>query len=174
MDDALQTRSERLRRHYTNARIAKGQPSLRATRWLPASPLAVVCRLYGGRYWLMAWPRSRALRSCWSCSGGGSWVQACHQRCSSSHGVSQARTARSALGQLGYSAGVSAAGPPLCGAVERRFRRASRCSVVGGGWVEPGVPAERERAVDQGLVAADRGGGADLEVGPAEFVLDLF
>ena len=38
---------------------------------------------------------------------------------------------------------------------------------------EPGVPAEAERAVDQGLVAADRGVGADLEVGPAQLVLDL-
>src|SRR4051812_21616440 len=37
-----------------------------------------------------------------------------------------------------------------------------------------GVPAEREGAVHEGLVAADRGRGADLEVGPAEFVLDLF
>jgi hypothetical protein len=27
--------------------------------------------------------------------------------------------------------------------------------------------------VDQGWVTADRGGGTDLEVGPAEFVLDL-
>jgi len=35
---------------------------------------------------------------------------------------------------------------------------------------EPGVPAEAERAVDQGLVAAGRGIGADLEVGPAELV----
>src|SRR5262249_43349491 len=39
---------------------------------------------------------------------------------------------------------------------------------------EPGVPAEAERAVDQGLVAADGGVGADLEVGPAELVFDLF
>src|SRR5882762_3390752 len=38
---------------------------------------------------------------------------------------------------------------------------------------EPGVPAEAERAVDQGLVAADRDFGADLEVGPAQLVLDL-
>jgi hypothetical protein len=38
---------------------------------------------------------------------------------------------------------------------------------------EPGVPAEAEGAVDQGLVAADRGTGANLEVGPAQFVLDL-
>ncbi len=38
---------------------------------------------------------------------------------------------------------------------------------------EPGVPAERERAGDQGLVAADRGVGTDLEVGPPESVLDL-
>ena len=29
-------------------------------------------------------------------------------------------------------------------------------------------------AVDQGLVAADRGIGTDLEVGPAQLVLDLF
>src|SRR5205823_4878414 len=34
--------------------------------------------------------------------------------------------------------------------------------------------AEAECAVDQGLVAADRGVGADLEVGPAELVFDLF
>jgi hypothetical protein len=38
---------------------------------------------------------------------------------------------------------------------------------------EPGVPAEAERAVDQHLVAADGDVGADLEVGPAELVLDL-
>ena len=41
-----------------------------------------------------------------------------------------------------------------------------RCGMV----FEPGVPAEAERAVDQGLVAADRGVGADLEVGPAQLV----
>src|SRR5579859_4939421 len=35
-------------------------------------------------------------------------------------------------------------------------------------------PAERERAVDQGLVATDRGGGTNLEVGPAQLVFDLF
>src|ERR1019366_448370 len=39
---------------------------------------------------------------------------------------------------------------------------------------EPGGPAEAEGAVDQGLVAADGGVGADLEVGPAQLVLDLF
>jgi hypothetical protein len=38
---------------------------------------------------------------------------------------------------------------------------------------EPGVPAEAERAVDQGLVATDRDIGADLEVGPAQLVFDL-
>jgi hypothetical protein len=38
---------------------------------------------------------------------------------------------------------------------------------------EPGGPAEAERAVDQHLVAADREVGTDLEIGPAEFVLDL-
>jgi hypothetical protein len=39
--------------------------------------------------------------------------------------------------------------------------------------VEPGSPAEAERAVDQSLVAADRDIGADLEVGPAQLVFDL-
>jgi hypothetical protein len=39
--------------------------------------------------------------------------------------------------------------------------------------VEPGVPAEAERAVDQHLVPADRDIGADLEIGPAQLVLDL-
>ncbi len=38
---------------------------------------------------------------------------------------------------------------------------------------EPGGPAEAERAVDQHLVPADRDIGADLEVGPAQLVLDL-
>src|SRR6266702_8256123 len=38
---------------------------------------------------------------------------------------------------------------------------------------EPGVPAEAEGAVDQDLVAADGEVGADLEVSPAELVLDL-
>ena len=37
--------------------------------------------------------------------------------------------------------------------------------------VEPGVPAEAERAVDQHLVPADGDVGADLEVGPAQLVL---
>jgi hypothetical protein len=38
----------------------------------------------------------------------------------------------------------------------------------------PGLPAEGERDADQGQVAGDGGGGADLEVGPAEFVFELF
>jgi hypothetical protein len=38
---------------------------------------------------------------------------------------------------------------------------------------EPGVPAEAERAVDQHLVAADGEVGADLEIGPAQLILDL-
>ena len=39
---------------------------------------------------------------------------------------------------------------------------------------EPGGPAEAERAGDQDLVAADGDVGADLEVGPAQLILDLF
>src|SRR5207247_4027347 len=38
---------------------------------------------------------------------------------------------------------------------------------------EPGLPAERERAAHQRPVPADRTVGADLEVGPAQLVLDL-
>jgi hypothetical protein len=40
--------------------------------------------------------------------------------------------------------------------------------------VEADVPAKAECAVDQGLVAADGDVGADLEVGPAQLVFDLF
>jgi len=46
--------------------------------------------------------------------------------------------------------------------------RLVRCRVA----VEPGVPAEAERAVDQHLVAADGDVGADLEISPAQLVLD--
>ena len=47
--------------------------------------------------------------------------------------------------------------------------------VCHGGWPvgDYGLPAERERAAHEDVVAADRGGGADLEVGPAELVFDL-
>jgi hypothetical protein len=37
---------------------------------------------------------------------------------------------------------------------------------------KPGGPAEAERAVDQGLATADRGIGADLEIGSAQLVFD--
>jgi hypothetical protein len=80
--------------------------------------------------------------------------------------VSQARTARSARGQHGGPAGP---GPPLSAAGSWRWR-------CGGGWRRmggPGIPAEAEGAVDQDLVAADRDVRADLEVGPAQVVLDL-
>jgi hypothetical protein len=86
-------------------------------------------------------------------------------------GGSQARTARSAHGQDGAGGGMAARGPPLstaglwprCGTIV--LRRV---------FAEPGVPAEAERAVDQGLAPADGGVGADLEVGPAQLVFDLF
>src|SRR5438876_334999 len=84
-------------------------------------------------------------------------------------GESQARTARSARGQDGASGGPAACGPPLSAAGFRpRSCRFARCRMGG-----PGVPAEAERAVDQHLVATDGDVGADLEVGPAELVLDL-
>ena len=95
---------------------------------------------------------------------------ACHQRCSAIEGESQARIARSARGQDGAGGGKTARGPPLSAAGCRpRLLRFMRCGMV----VEPGVPAEAECGVDQGLVAADRDIGADLEVGPAQLVFDL-
>ena len=94
-----------------------------------------------------------------------------HQRCSAIQGESQARIARSARGHDGAGAGTAARGPPLSAAGSwPRCRRLVRCRMV----AEPGVPAEAERAVDQDLVAADRDIGADLEIGPAQLVLDLF
>src|SRR5690242_21787111 len=66
---------------------------------------------------------------------------------------------------------MAACGPPLSAAGSwPRCRRLVRGGMV----VEPGGPAEAEGAVDQGLVAADGGVGADLEAGPAQFVFDLF
>src|SRR5215471_13775980 len=113
---------------------------------------------------------SEFIRAC-SCGGGGALDHAGHQRCSAIAGESQARIARNAWGQDGACRDAAACGPPLSAA-----RLCPRClMLVRGGVVsEPGVPAEAERAVDQGLVAADGGVGADLEVGPAELVFDLF
>src|SRR5213078_5381486 len=70
----------------------------------------------------------------------------------------------------GAGGGAAADGPPLSAA---GFRPRCRTIMPGRVISEPGVPAEAERAVDQGLVAADREIGADLEVGPAQLVLDL-
>src|SRR5262249_43600390 len=78
-----------------------------------------------------------------------------------------ARIARSARGQDG--GGKAAWEPPLSAAGLWPRGRSVVRRVIG----EPGGPAEAERAVDQGLVAADRDVGADLEVGPAQLVLDL-
>src|SRR5215469_2769445 len=60
--------------------------------------------------------------------------------------------------------------PPLSAAMFwPRWRRILLRRGIGG----PGGPAEGEGAVDQGLVAADREVGADLETGPARLVFDL-
>src|SRR5689334_4282181 len=117
------------------------------------------------------WPTATEfIRAC-SCGGGGALDHACHQRCSTVQGVSQARIARSARGQDGGGGGKAAFGPPLSAA---RFWPRWRRVLLRRGIGEPGVPAEGEGAVDRGLVAADRGVGADLEVGPAQLVFDLF
>ncbi len=109
------------------------------------------------------------IRAC-SCGGGGALDPAGHQRCSVIQGESQARTARSARGQDGAGGGTAGRGPPLfaAGFRPRRPTVALRRLIS-----EPGGPAEAERAVDQGLMPADRGVGADLEVGPAQLVFDL-
>jgi hypothetical protein len=117
------------------------------------------------------WPAATELIRAWSCGGGGALDHACHQRCSAIQGVSQARIARSARGQDGAGGGKAAGGPPLSAGGRRP--RFCRLLVRRGTIVEPGVPAEAEGAVDQGLVAADGDVGADLEVGPAQLVLDL-
>src|SRR5262245_61679924 len=78
--------------------------------------------------------------------------------------------ARKALGQQGGWGWWDGTGPPLWPLVGARVRRGG---IQGSRWGEPLVPAEGEGAVDQNLVAADGAVGADLEVGPAEFVLDL-
>jgi Cytochrome b(N-terminal)/b6/petB len=110
-------------------------------------------------------PIAGTYRAC-SCGGGAALDHACHQRCSTVHGESQARTARSARGQDGAGGGSSAREPPLSPAASRPGSHAIPRRVIS----EPGGPAETERAVDQGLVAADGGIGADLEVGPAQLV----
>ena len=102
--------------------------------------------------------------------GGGALDHAAHQRCNAIQGESQARTARIARGQDGSGAGAVAGGPPLSAAGLRlRCRAVVLRRVLG----EPGSPAEAERAGDQGLMAADRDIGADLEISPAQLVLDL-
>lgn len=80
-------------------------------------------------------------------------------------GVSQERMARKALGQQGCWGWWCPVGPPLWPLFA--------CWHQGPGWGKPLVPAEGGGAVDEGLVAADGEVGADLEVSPAEFVLDL-
>jgi len=93
---------------------------------------------------------------------------ACHQRCSAIQGESQARTAQCPRPERCRRDGGARA--PLSA---NRFRPRCCRFVHCGAVVEPGVPAEAERAGDQHLMAADRGIGADLEVGPAQLVLDL-
>jgi hypothetical protein len=95
----------------------------------------------------------------WSSEGGSLSVQARHHRLRVTAGASQERMARKALGQQGCWGRWDGAGPlspaPGRGTGPARWHQ-------GSGWGEPLVPAEGEGAVDQGLVAADGAGGADL------------
>lgn len=88
-------------------------------------------------------------------------------------GVSQARTWRSALGQETVRAGTGFS-LPLSRVRGRGLRRVRLLLfLLGRGWIEAGVPAEAERAVDQGLMPPYGGVGAHLEIRPAQLVLDL-
>lgn len=119
----------------------------------------------------MPCPVVTASISAWSSEGGSVSVQARHHRLRVTARMSQERMARNALGQQGCWGWWDGAGPPLWPLVGARVRRGG---VQGSRWGEPLVPAEGEGAVDQGVVVADGAVGADLEVCPAEFVLDLF
>lgn len=104
----------------------------------------------------------------WSPEGGSVSVRTRHHGVRVMAGVSQDRIAREALGQRGGGSWWGMAGPRLCPLVGAGVRRGG---IQGSGWGEPLVPAEGEGTVDQSLVAADGAVGADLESGPAEFVL---
>src|SRR5215470_2108730 len=115
------------------------------------------------------WPAATGLIRACSGGGGGLSDHACQQRCSAIQGESQARTARGARGQGGAGGGTAARGPALSAAMFwPRWRRILLRRGIG----EPGGPAEGEGAVDQGLVAADREVRADLEIGPAQLVVE--
>ena len=84
------------------------------------------------------------------------------------HGVSQARTWRSATGHDSRAAGSAWMTGRL------RPPRGRRGGLGLGRWGlfgEEGLPAEAERAAHQRPVPADRPVAADLEVGPAQFPL---
>ena len=105
--------------------------------------------------------------------GGGAGDHDRQQRASTLQGISQARTARNATGHEGLMAGSA----PMPGRPRppRGHRGCLRVGQrrLGGGFGEEGLLAERERATDQGPVAADGPVASDLEVGPAELALDL-
>src|SRR5215212_10856767 len=123
--------------------------------------------------------------ACCNGRGGGLVDHPRQQRCSHTHGASQARTRRSAWGHdtptpagapvtvwietlLGPPRGRLAGdrrrprrGPGRCGCLARRRGRLA------------GVPAEAERTAHQRPVPPDRPVTTNLEVGPAELTLDL-
>ena len=100
---------------------------------------------------------------------GARWTMRSTSDAARSRGKSQACVARSACGQDGANGVRVVSVPPLSVAGFRSRSRNIPRRVING----PGSPAEAERAGDQGLVAADRDVGADLEVGPAQLVPDL-
>src|SRR6266567_5450989 len=130
---------------------------------------------YGDRYRCSGRPAATASSSIPSWAGGGLVDHARQQRSSTTHGPSQPRTRRSACGHgtmtwhvLVLVAGrLPPRGPRGGGSLRLGGRGLGR--VLG----EPRPPAKTERAAHQRPVPPDRPVTSDLEVGPAELVLDL-
>src|SRR6266851_8224092 len=144
--------------------------------------------MYKGR------PLGTGSRRACRAGGGGVGAHACQQRQTVCQGSSQLCTWRSARGQDGGrdeelvgAVGQTACCPPSAPFFPRSRRLREREGEGGRGGQRSaalarcvarsvlalGPPTEAERTADQGPMAADGAVGADLEVGPAQFLLDL-
>jgi len=121
---------------------------------------------------LIGTPAPKAPSSAASSGGGGACARAFQQRVSQREGASQARTARSALGQeRGFSGRIFF---PRSGTAGSRLRQSRAVGARRGqASLARGLPpAGAERRADQRPVPADGGVAADLEVRPPELALD--